>query len=297
MNSLTAPILDLKRFAVHDGDGIRTTVFLAGCPLRCRWCHNPEGFTVRPPLAYRPDKCLSCGLCAAVCPSGGHKMTASGHLFDRDACRLCGSCADECIGDALTFYGKPMSSEELLPLLLEDKSFYESSGGGVTLSGGECLVHPSFCRELALRLADAGVKTAIDTCGAVPYSAFEAVLDTADVFLYDIKAIDSDVHRACTGRGNEEILSNLGRILDAGAKVEIRVPYVPDCNGGEMDAIAEFLAPLPITGCRVLAYHAFAGSKYESLGLSAPDAGRVPDRDEMARIRDRFRAAGVRVIE
>jgi len=190
-----------------------------------------------------------------------------------------------------------MTAAQLLPQLTEDKIFYETSGGGVTLSGGECLVHPAFCAELTERLSAEGIRTAIDTCGAVPWSAFEAVLGKAEVFLYDIKAIDPEVHRRCTGRDNGEILENLRRLLAAGAQAEIRVPYVPGHNGGEMEKIAEFLAPLPIRGARILPYHAFAGSKYESLGLAAPAASRVPEKDETEEIRAMFRRRGVRVIE
>ena len=218
------------------------------------------------------------------------------HLFRREDCRQCGACAPQCPGDALTCYGTAESAESLLPLLLEDSAFYESSGGGVTLSGGECLLHPQFCREMAEKLREHGIRTAIDTCGAVPWASFEAVLDCADVFLYDIKAIDPEVHRTCTGRENGEILENLRRLLDRGARVEIRVPYVPEYNGAEMEKIAEFLAPLPILGVRILPYHAFAASKYESLGLTPQDCGRVPETEETEAIREMFRARGLRVL-
>ena len=292
-----APVLNLKRFAVHDGSGIRTTVFLGGCPLRCLWCHNPEGFSARASLAYREDKCLSCGICASNCPSGAHRMDNGQHILEREKCVGCGACADNCIGDALTLYGRLQTPEELLPTLLEDAPFYTSSGGGVTLSGGECLLHPAFCRETAILLLKHGIKTDIDTCGAVPYSAFESILDVTDHFLYDIKAIDPAVHKKCTGMGNGQILDNLRRILDAGAKVEIRVPFIPDANGGEMEKIADYLAPLPVEAVRILPYHAFAASKYESLALSAPPVFRTPEKEETASVRDMFRARGLRVKE
>ena len=145
---MTATIFDIKRFAVHDGDGIRTTVFFKGCPLRCRWCHNPEGLTGSPPLAYYAAKCVGCGLCATVCPSHAHVFTENGHIFDRSLCHACGACETLCAQGALKRYGRRVTVDELLPTLLEDKAFYDNSGGGVTLSGGECLLQPNFCTVL-----------------------------------------------------------------------------------------------------------------------------------------------------
>ena len=136
---MTARIFEIKRFAVHDGDGIRTTVFLKGCPLKCVWCHNPESLSFQPQLAFYGHKCIGCGECVRVCPSGAHSLSEGLHRFDPHLCAGCGKCAEVCLGDALTFYGRDVTVEELLPLLLEDREFYETSGGGVTLSGGECL--------------------------------------------------------------------------------------------------------------------------------------------------------------
>ena len=142
-----AVINDIKRFAVHDGDGIRTTVFFKGCPLNCLWCHNPEGIAVKPEIAYHAHKCIDCGECAYVCQTRAHTVECGMHGFNREACIACGRCTESCLGGALTFYGKETTAEELLPQLLEDRDFYESSGGGVTLSGGECLMQADFCAE------------------------------------------------------------------------------------------------------------------------------------------------------
>ena len=144
MEQIKARIFEIKRFAVHDGNGIRTTVFFKGCPLRCIWCHNPEGLESRPQLAYRAHQWVGCGACATVCPTGAHRMENQVHIFDRSKCIACGACADLCCGNALTLYGKEVTVDELLPRLLEDRDFYESSGGGVTLSGGECLMQAEF---------------------------------------------------------------------------------------------------------------------------------------------------------
>jgi pyruvate formate lyase activating enzyme len=296
---MTGKIFAIKRFAVHDGDGIRTTLFLKGCPLRCLWCHNPEGLSMPAQLAYHEQKCLSCGLCVGVCKNGAHKLLDGKHVFERSHCTGCGACAEICPGDALTLYGREVSVEEILPELIADRDFYETSGGGVTLSGGECLLQSDFCASLAKALCDEGISVDIDTSGAVPYSAIEAVLPYTDRFLYDIKAIDPELHRRCTGRSNEQILENLRRLLSDGAAAEIRIPFVPEYNKGEIPAIASFLASLPKkpTGVRVLAFHPYAGSKYVSLALSTDMPTVVPSEAELAEAREILRSHGLHVIE
>lgn len=259
-------ISDIKRFAVHDGDGIRTTVFLKGCSLKCVWCHNPEGISFKPQLAYYANKCIGCGECVSVCPSNAHKMTDNGHLLDRNLCIACGKCEEKCLGSALTFYGKEITVKELLPILLEDKDFYDTSGGGVTLSGGECLCQADFCAELLKALKEKGINTAVDTCGFVSKEAIDKVMPYTDTFLYDIKAIDEDVHIKCTGQSNKQILENLKYIDSCGKAIEIRIPYVPDFNDNQIDKIAEFLKPLKnVKTVKVLPYHNYAGSKYSAL--------------------------------
>ncbi|MCQ2446767.1 MAG: glycyl-radical enzyme activating protein, partial [Clostridia bacterium] len=263
-----ATITDIKRFAVHDGDGIRTTVFFKGCPLKCVWCHNPESLSARPVMGYYRHKCLSCGVCTEVCPNGAHQLTADGHAFDRSLCAFCGKCVEECPGEALSLYGKRVTEEELLPLLLEDRAFYKNSGGGVTLSGGECLLQADFCASLLGMLKSEGISTAVDTCGFVPRGNLEKVLPYTDVFLYDMKALDPAVHEWCTGQDNALILENLRYLDFRGAKIEVRIPYVPGMNDGETENIAIFLATLKnLTKVRVLPYHNFAASKYQALDM------------------------------
>lgn len=256
---MKARISDLKRFAVHDGDGIRTTVFFKGCPLKCLWCHNPESISFLPQTAFYPHKCIGCGECKK-------------NDFQ----------AQDCPGEARVFYGKEMTVEELLPLLLEDRAFYETSGGGVTLSGGECLCQADFCAELLKRLKENEIHTAVDTCGFVPWEAFEKVLPFTDTFLYDLKAFDEAVHTRCTGKSNKLILENLLRLDAAGANLEIRIPFVPNCNDGEMKKIAAFLHPLKqVKKVKVLPYHNLAGSKYEALGLENTLPRRLPTEEEI----------------
>ncbi len=279
---MNAIIFEIKRFAVHDGDGIRTTVFLKGCPLSCVWCHNPEGIGFKPQLAWYGDKCVSCGACGAVCPEKAHDFSEGIHRFDREKCIACGKCEAVCFHGALKFYGREMSVTELLPILLEDRDFYDSTGGGVTLSGGECLMQADFCAELLRALKDHGIRTAVDTCGFVSKEAIDKVLPYTDVFLYDLKAMDEQVHIHCTGHANGRILENLRYIHGCGGKIEVRIPYVPGYNDDQVEKIAAFLGKLDHTcKVRVLPYHNYAGSKYESLGMKCTLPERLPNDAEI----------------
>ena len=261
---MTASIFEIKRFAVHDGDGIRTTVFFKGCPLRCVWCHNPEGLTSVPQIARYTHKCIGCG-----------------------ECKKEGFVPEDCIGDAQILYGKEITAKELLPALLEDRDFYENSGGGVTLSGGECLMQADFCAELLKRLKENGVHTAVDTCGFVSRVALDRVAPYTDVFLYDVKAYDEDVHIRCTGRSNKIILENLLYLDSIGKSIEIRIPYVPDYNDDQIEKIACFLARLKsIKKIRVLPYHDYAGSKYRALNMANTLPGRLPTDEELEAARN-----------
>ncbi len=260
----TAPITDIKRFAVHDGDGIRTTVFFKGCPLQCLWCHNPESIKKEREIAFFAHKCTSCGACADLCSA--HTI-AKEHHFDRTKCTQCTRCTEICPSGALVSYGKEMTVDEVFETVLQDRIFYESSGGGVTLSGGECLLYPDFCRALLAKCKEAGISCAIDTCGAVKWEAFRTVIPFTDLFLYDIKALDEKVHLACTGASNRLILENLLRLDEMWCKTEIRIPYVPSCNDKELPAIADFIRKLHhVIRVRILPYHNFATSKYFALG-------------------------------
>lgn len=275
MNEPTALLMDVKHFAVHDGPGIRTTLFMKGCSLHCLWCHNPEGISPRPQMAYYAHKCVSCGECARVCPTGAQSVGPQGHAYAREKCIACGACEPVCPGEAMKCFGRRVTPQEALAIALEDRIFYEQSGGGVTLSGGEPLLQADFCAETARLLRREGVTTAIDTCGNVPFTAFEKVLPHAEIFLYDVKHIDSEAHRRLTGQGNEQILSNLRSLSERGARIEVRMPLVPGCNDDPdtLRGIGRLLGELRIERMRVLPYHSLARSKYQALGL--PDT--LPD--------------------
>ena len=286
---MTGNIFEIKRFAVHDGDGIRTTVFFKGCPLRCVWCHNPEGLSAKGQLAYYAHKCIGCMECASVCENGAHPLVSGVHTFEYTLCQGCGKCADVCLGEALTFYGKTITVGDLLPTLLADREFYENSNGGVTLSGGECLLQADFCAELLSALKAEGIHTAVDTCGDVPKEAFDKVIPFTDVFLYDLKAYKEETHIRATGRTNLRILENLRYLQTRGKKVEIRIPYVPQYNAQEMDDLARVLAPMShIYAVRILPYHAYAKSKYQALHMEDTMPEHIPTDDEMNAVRMRF---------
>ena len=296
---MTANIVDIKKFAIHDGDGIRTTLFLKGCPLKCVWCHNPESISFAPQLSYIEKKCIGCGECVSVCDVGAHTIDAKGHKLDRKKCVACGKCEEACLGEALKLYGKKMSVDELVPILLEDKSFYESSGGGITLSGGECLMQPEFCAELLKKMKENGVSTAVDTCGFVSKKALDAVMPYTDVFLYDIKAVDEDVHEKCTGQKNGIILENLRYLDECGAKIEVRYPYVPGMNDDQCEKIADLLCSLKnLTKMRVLPYHSFAGSKYDAVDMeNTMPKSEMPTAEKMKEINEYFISRGICVVE
>lgn len=293
---MDAWITDIKRFAVHDGDGIRTTIFFKGCPLKCVWCHNPESLSYKIEPAYWTHKCQNCGSCAKLCDAN---VFADGkHNFLRENCILCGKCVDACPGDAFKIYGTRISAEELLTLALEDLCYYQASGGGVTLSGGECLTQPEACTQLLRLLKERGIHTAVDTCGFVSRQAIDLAAPYTDLFLYDIKAVDPDVHIRCTGYPNQLILDNLHHIDTLGNRIEIRIPYVPGYNDNQMDKIAHLLTTLKnLAGVRVLKYHNFAGSKYASLGLENTLPGELPKDADVEQVKNMMRGMGLPVLD
>ena len=264
---ITGRICGIKRGAVHDGNGVRTTVFFKGCPLRCVWCHNPESLSLHPEIGYYRDKCIACGACEMVCPTKAIRIENGIPITNRTICIGCFACAEECVTEARRSYGESWDVTALAEILMADKPFFNISGGGVTLSGGECLLQPKFAVRLAHILYREGISVDIDTCGYADRTAFSDILPYVDTFLYDLKAINADVHRCCTGVDNHRILDNLRYLVEQNCRVEIRYPYVPGFNDSECDTIGEYLTSIHFQGkVKVLGYHSFADGKYSALG-------------------------------
>ncbi|MDW7657250.1 MAG: glycyl-radical enzyme activating protein [Bacillota bacterium] len=274
-HSDTALIFDIQHSSFVDGPGIRTTIFFKGCNLRCQWCHNPEGICPERQMIVYRSRCRHCGKCAKVCPTGALDQSV---CPDLTFCTLCGSCVDACPADARRICGESRSLDEVLRIVGQDKVFYDTSGGGVTCSGGECLLQVDFLEEFLRRCRQTGIQTAVDTAGHVPWERFTRVLPFTDLFLYDIKAIDPDLHRRGTGAGNSLILKNYIRLIRL-APVWVRVPVIGGFNADRQSLadIRDFLKQHPPAGIDLLPYHALGEHKYGDLSLANSPCGKPSD--------------------
>lgn len=267
--SLTGIVFNIQRFSTQDGPGIRTTVFFKGCPLRCAWCHNPEGLSPQPELVWYDGRCIGARDCLRACPAGALELTAQGMHIDRGRCTLCGACAQACPAAALELIGQEWTAEAMLAEVLKDAVFYETSGGGVTLSGGEPMLQAEFVARLGGLCRGAGLHVALDTCGAVPWEWYEEVLPGVNLVLYDLKLLDGERHREATGADNARILDNARRIAAAGVPLWIRTPVIPGytATAANIAALGEFIATRLPTVQRwdLLAYTNLGGPKYRRL--------------------------------
>jgi pyruvate formate lyase activating enzyme len=290
-------VFDIERFAVHDGPGIRTTVFLKGCPLRCRWCHNPEAMSREPQLAQFKRNCIACGACIRNCPRDALATSRDGIAIDRDLCDDCGACTEECYAEALVISGRDMTAAEVLDEVKKDTVFYTNSGGGMTISGGEPLLQPDFTEALLALAREAEIHTCLDTSGSGPWSAIEPLLPLTDLVLYDLKTVSPEVHRELVGGSLDGIIENLKRICADSVTVRVRIPVVPGCTDApeNIAAIADLAASLPaIEAVELLRYHKLGESKYGTLGLTYPLTGLEPPTDEqMSALAAIVRARGV----
>lgn len=291
-------IFDVERFALHDGPGVRTTVFFKGCPLSCWWCHNPEAISPRPELVRFASRCIGCGECLRVCSHGAHELRPDGtRVHHPQRCTLCGRCVEACDAGALVMEGRQVTVDELMAQLRRDEPFYRDSGGGVTLSGGEPLLQHEFALALLRACKAEGLHTALDTSGLAPWTVLAALLPYADLVLYDVKQIDDSGHRQHTGRANGRILANLERLAASGTPVVVRLPIVPGVNDadGDIARTAAFLAGIGGI-CRVdlLAYHELGRAKYARLGrpYRLPDLA-PPSPERMAAFAEVLRARGL----
>ena len=283
----------IKRLAVHDGDGLRTTLFFKGCPLRCIWCHNPETYSFNSEISFCKSKCVGCNSCINECPTNA--CTASG--TDITKCISCHNCINTCPTNARELLGTEYEASLLAKKVMQDKEFFINGGGGVTFSGGECLMQIDFVVELAKIFYNEHISVDIDTCGYVKRESIDRILPYTDVFLYDIKAIDKNVHLKCTKKENGIILDNLRYLSEKGAKIEIRYPLVMGYNDGECDNIGRFLKDLKgVTKIKVLQYHSFASSKFESLGIKNTMPDTVTTNEDVERAVEILKSYGLNAI-
>ncbi len=269
---LTGRILNIQHFCVDDGPGIRTTVFFKGCPLRCAWCHNPESQEAHAELILRADRCARCGACVSACPAGAHALTSEGHVLDRDKCVRCMLCVSVCRYDALETAGKDMTVSEVLADVLNDRIFYNTSHGGITLSGGEPTAQPCFAEALLAAAHEARIETAMETCAFCPTDTLLRLASHTDLFLIDWKLGNDDLHRQFTGSSNALIRENLARLCEIGARVVLRCPLIPDVNLTEehYDSIVALAnAHGNIEQIDLEGYHPMGVSKSEVLGKTA----------------------------
>jgi pyruvate formate lyase activating enzyme len=285
----TGLIFDIKKYSIHDGPGIRTTVFFKGCPLSCWWCHNPESQARAVEMMVRDKRCIGCGACVETCPQ--QAITLNGHgapVTNWEKCDACGDCAAVCYAEARQQVGRQMSVAEVLADIERDRAFYDESGGGVTFSGGEPLLQPDFLLALLRACRERDIHTALDTCGHARWPALDRVRPYVNLFLYDLKLMDEAKHRQVTGVSNRLILDNLQRLSQAGHAITVRIPVIPGVNDDDdsLRQIAAFLAGLPhLQGVELLPYHRIALDKYVRLNKAyLLDDTQPPPVERMAEI-------------
>lgn len=303
-------VFSIQRFSIHDGPGIRTTVFLKGCSLRCFWCHNPEGIHPKPDIQFFPDRCIGCDECVRVCQHGAAIKVNDVRVYDREKCVVCGDCVDTCYAGARVLTGKVMTVDEVVSDILQDRAFYETSGGGVTLSGGEPVLQPNFTYALLQRCKAEGLHTAIETCGNVRWEDEERMLPVTDLIMMDLKHMDSTKHRWATGAPNERILAAARKFAETDKPIIFRIPVIPTVNDTreEITAVAAFVRELVnLRNCQrgngsetisleLLPFHRLAGDKYRSLDMDyrARDL-KAPTKELMAALANAAREYAIEV--
>ncbi|MEW6662504.1 MAG: glycyl-radical enzyme activating protein [Bacillota bacterium] len=280
-------VCNIQRYSIHDGPGIRTLVFLKGCPLKCIWCANPESQLARPEIVVTPKRCIGCGKCIVRCPEKAIISTPAGNTLDRNKCIACGFCVEECSAEGLQLMGQRLTVDEVVKEIEGDGIFYACSGGGVTLSGGEPFYQPEFTFSLLKAFKKQGLNTAVETCGHASFKLIEPCLPYLDLILYDIKHLDPDLHQKFTGVENALILSNARKLAAKGVKLVIRIPLVPGLNDSETNLIqtVEFAREIGIGEVHLLPYHEFGRQKYLQLGRECALDINPPGTERMEEIR------------
>ncbi|WP_312810712.1 trans-4-hydroxy-L-proline dehydratase activase [Sedimentibacter sp.] len=294
----TVAIFNIQKFSIHDGPGIRTTVFLKGCPLKCLWCHNPESQEYEKQILYDAEKCVLCGTCVKVCPKNAIKIEDNILTTDMYKCDFCGLCEIYCIQEARQVVGKHYSVEEVLKEVLKDRIFYEKSGGGVTVSGGEPLMFIDFVEELLKKLKEENIHTAVDTSGAVNFESLERIAEYTDLFLYDIKLMDDEMHKKYIKASNKTILENLKKLSKIHNNINIRLPIIEGVNADtdHIERIIDFIKDLNIKKVNLLPYHDIAKHKYKKLDMDYEEEKMSkPSEEKMQRFMSMFESKGYEV--
>ncbi|ATW28563.1 hypothetical protein DCMF_12045 [Candidatus Formimonas warabiya] len=258
---------NIQRYSLNDGPGMRTTIFLKGCPLHCPWCHNPETQSFQPDIFFRPDQCMQCGICLEVCPNQAITLENKEERVIREQCCLCMACVNKCPHKALERIGLPHDEKQFLKEISSDTIFYRNSGGGITISGGEPLSFPDYVLDLLIKIKAMNIKTCIDTCGYADWMDVAPLIPYLDLVLFDIKCIDAELHQKHTGVSNEKILTNFVNLVKSGVKTRVRIPIIPGFNHHmqEIEKIADFIQEYPVEGVDILPYHRFGQVKYRLL--------------------------------
>ena len=300
----TAIVTNIQRYCVDDGPGIRTTVFLKGCPLRCVWCHNPETYSTHPQCMQREDKCTGCLRCTEVCPAGARKNGGGKLCFDRSLCISCGKCAEVCPADACEICGKEMTVTDVMAVVSRDRRYYDTSGGGLTVSGGECSMQKDFTLELIKFAKDNGISSCIETCGFGKTDFFMSAAELGVHFLFDLKVMDEKLHKKLCGVSNSLIHDNLSALIEKKALISLRLPMIPGINDSDecLISMADYIFSLGdgIKEVQIMPYHPLGLGKAKSLGIEQAEISREMYENGCKMCRDRwnkvFSEHGVRVI-
>lgn len=292
-------IMNIQKYSIHDGPGIRTTVFFKGCPLSCWWCHNPESQNVKHEIMFFQERCIKCGVCIKRCPESAIKVTDQYPIIDKNKCVICGKCTDFCAKNAREYVGKDMTAQELMKEIIKDEVFYDESGGGVTFSGGEPLIYLDFLDEVLKKCKARGIHTAVDTSGYAPWESIEKIVDKVDLFLFDIKHMNNEKHKKYMNVENVGILENLRKLSSRGSNIFIRMPIIVGVNDDDDEHIHQaikFISNLNVIQVNLLPYHKMGMDKYRRLKMDYKLSGEEKPSDEkIGEIADKFKKAGIKI--